>query len=117
MLEDEELLRVTVSDILRGSGFDIREAATVADAKRLLAKMPDIEVLFSDIRLPDGSGFELAKWCRDVRPHVRILLTSGSYHGPIDGFSVLPKPYPVVTLLALLKQLLSRRRLGLDRSK
>jgi ActR/RegA family two-component response regulator len=64
--------------------------------------------------LPDGSGLELAKWCREVRPHVRILLTSGYHQDPtaVDEFSVLPKPYPIVTLLALLKQLPPQRDAG-----
>ncbi|MBV8457045.1 MAG: response regulator [Acetobacteraceae bacterium] len=111
VVEDEELLRVTVSDILRGSAFDVREAATVSAAKRVLVSTPDIDVLFSDVRLPDGSGLELTKWCREVRPHVRILLTSGYYQDPIaaDEFLVLPKPYPIATLLAVLKQLPSQR--------
>jgi CheY-like chemotaxis protein len=111
VVEDEELLRATVSDILRGSAFDVREAATVGVAKRLLIGTPTIDVLFSDVRLPDGSGLELAKWCREVRPRVRILLTSGYYQDPlaVDEFSVLPKPYPIATLLALLKQLPSQR--------
>jgi hypothetical protein len=60
---------------------------------------------------PDGSGFELARWCPEVRPHMRILLTSGWYRRPTAGgeFLVLLKPHIFVTLLALLKQLSSRR--------
>jgi DNA-binding NtrC family response regulator len=111
VVEDDELLRVTVSDILRNSRFDVREAATVGDATRLLASMPDIDILFGDIRLPDGSGFELAKWCRQVRPRVRIILTSGWYKRPpaAGEFLVLLKPYRFATLLELLKQSSPRR--------
>jgi CheY-like chemotaxis protein len=103
VVEDEEPLRATVSDILRSSRFDVREAATVGDATRLLASMPAIDILFSDIRLPDGNGFELAKWCRAVRPHVRILLTSGWYKRPTAAgeFLVLLKPYSFDTLVTL----------------
>jgi DNA-binding response OmpR family regulator len=109
VVEDEEPLRATVSDILRDYGFDVRAAATVGDARRLLASMPTIDILFSDVGLPDGSGLELAKWCREVRPHVRILLTSGSYRTTsVDEFLVLPKPYSFIALLRLLKQLSSR---------
>lgn len=109
VVEDDESLRVTVSDILRDSGFDVREVATVGDARRLLASIPTIDILFSDIRLPDGSGFELAKWCQEVRPHVWILLTSELDQTASAGaFLVLPKPYSFVTLLTLLKHLPSR---------
>jgi CheY-like chemotaxis protein len=111
VVEDDELLRATVSEVLRSSRFDVREAATVGDATRLLASMPAIDILFSDIRLPDGSGFKLAKWCREVRPHLRIILTSGWYKRPTAAgeFLVLLKPYSFGTLLALLKQLSPRR--------
>jgi CheY-like chemotaxis protein len=110
--EDEGLFRATVLDVLRSSGFDVREAATVGDAKSLLASIPAIDILFSDVRLPDGSGFELAEWCREVRPHVRILLTSGFYQRPTAGreLSALEKPYSFITLLAA--SLSSCRRRG-----
>jgi DNA-binding NtrC family response regulator len=111
VVEDDELLRVTVSDILRNSRFSVRETATVGDATRLLASTLAIDILFGDIRLPDGSGFELARWCREVRPHVRIILTSGWYKRPTAAgeFLVLLKPYRFATLLALLKQSPPRR--------
>jgi CheY-like chemotaxis protein len=109
VVEDDELLRPTVSDVLRGFGFDVAEAATVGDAKRRLALTPAVDILFADVRLPDGSGFELAEWCRAVRPRVRILLTSGFYQTPTPGgkFPVLQKPYSLMTLLSLLEQLSS----------
>jgi DNA-binding response OmpR family regulator len=111
VVEDNQLLRATVLGVLRGSGFEVREAATVSEARRLLAGRPAINILFDDIRLPDGSGFELATWCRGVRHHVWILLTSAWYHSPsaASEFSVLQKPYSSATLLALLEQLSSRR--------
>jgi CheY-like chemotaxis protein len=111
VVEDDEPLRVTVSDALRGFGFEVEEAATVGDAKRLLAIIPAIDVLFSDVRLPDGNGFELADWCRQVRPRAGVLLTSGFYQGPTarGEFSVLQKPYSFITLAVLLERLLSLR--------
>ena len=111
VVEDEECLRANVLDLLRSSGFDVREAATVGEARRQLADTTAIDILFGDIRLPDGNGFELARWCREVRPHVRILLTSAWYQSPsaASEFSVLQKPYSSAALLALLEQLSSRR--------
>ncbi len=113
VVEDDEPLRPTVSDALRGFGFEVEEAATVGDAKRLLAIISAIDVLFSDVRLPGGSGFELADWYRQVRPHVQVLLTSGFYQRPTAGgeFSVLQKPYSFITQVALLERLLSLRSL------
>ena len=87
VVEDDEPLRVTVSDALRGFGFDVEEAATVGGAKLLLAIIPAIDILFSDVRLPDGSGFELAEWCRQVRPN-----PSFATHADSQEFWPLPSP-------------------------
>jgi CheY-like chemotaxis protein len=57
VVEDDESLRVTVSDILHCSGFDLREAATIGDATRRLASIPAIDILFSDIRFPRRERF------------------------------------------------------------
>lgn len=52
VVEDDELLRATVSDVLRGSGFDVREAAMVGEARQLLAGTPAIDILFGDVLSP-----------------------------------------------------------------
>ena len=77
ILDDHELVRQGLRDLLEGEGFlVIGESGSAAEAtRRIPALQPDIAIL--DGRLPDGTGIEV---CRDVRsldPRLRcVILTS-----------------------------------------
>ena len=79
LLDDHEVVRRGLRDLLEASGMEIvGEASTVAEAiGRIPACRPQVAVL--DVRLPDGDGIEV---CRDVRsdhPEIRcLMLTSFS---------------------------------------
>jgi DNA-binding NarL/FixJ family response regulator len=79
LLDDHELVRRGVRDLLEDAGIEVAgEAATVDEAmRRIPAVRPDVAVL--DVRLPDGTGIEV---CRDIRathPEIAcLMLTSYS---------------------------------------
>lgn len=58
LIEDDQELCLELAAYLRGAGFSVRCASTLAVAQRLLAEQPP-ELLVVDINLPDGSGLEL----------------------------------------------------------
>ncbi|MDX2171346.1 MAG: sigma-54 dependent transcriptional regulator [Deltaproteobacteria bacterium] len=58
LVEDEEVLARNLVKLLAREGFVVQHAATLAAARRLAADAP-IDVALVDLRLPDGSGFEL----------------------------------------------------------
>ena len=58
-VDDVERVRAVISEILRCAGFEVREAATGAEALRLAAEHPDLILL--DIQLPDIDGFDVAE--------------------------------------------------------
>lgn len=103
-----------VSSRLRLSGF---EAADGLEAIKVLqsAEWP-VDLVFSDVQMPNLDGFGLARWIRENRPEVRVLLASANpvavtakaadlcNHGP-----VVPKPYEHAALLARMKRLLALR--------
>jgi DNA-binding NarL/FixJ family response regulator len=64
ILDDHELVRQGLKDLLEGEGFEVvGESGSAAEAtRRIPALRPDISIL--DGRLPDGTGIEV---CRDVR--------------------------------------------------
>lgn len=51
------------------------QAASAAEARSLL-EAESIDVVLSDIRMPGGSGLELAAWVRDARPAAKFVLLS-----------------------------------------
>jgi two-component system, NarL family, response regulator DevR len=79
LLDDHEVVRRGVRELLEEAGFEIAgEASTAAEAlARIPPTKPDVAVL--DVRLPDGSGVEV---CREVRDRVPglacLMLTSYS---------------------------------------
>jgi len=76
ILDDHELVRQGLRDLLEGEGFVVvGESGLAAEAtRRIPALKPDVAIL--DGRLPDGTGIEV---CRDVRsldPRLRCVILS-----------------------------------------
>ncbi|AUZ34949.1 DNA-binding response regulator [Arthrobacter sp. PGP41] len=86
ILDDHELVRQGLKDLLEGEGFAVvGESGSAAEAtRRIPALRPDISIL--DGRLPDGTGIEV---CRDVRsfdPRLHcLILTSYDDEQAIRG--------------------------------
>jgi len=103
VVEDNAAVREIAVKQLRQIGFDVVAAGEADAALAMLAADPDIRLLFTDIVMPGPmTGDALARRARQVRPGLKVLLTTGYAEGafrsrptPIDteGFSLLRKPY------------------------
>jgi DNA-binding NarL/FixJ family response regulator len=79
LLDDHEVVRRGVRELLEEAGFEIAgEASTAAEAiARIPPTKPDVAVL--DVRLPDGGGVEVCREVRDLVPGLAcLMLTSYS---------------------------------------
>lgn len=74
ILDDHELVRQGLKDLLEGEGFDVvGESGSAAEAtRRIPALRPDISIL--DGRLPDGTGIEVCRDVRSLNPALRCLI-------------------------------------------
>jgi PAS domain S-box-containing protein len=113
VVEDEFLLRLISVEALSELGYQVLEAADAAQALDVLAREPDIALMFSDIGLPGMNGCELALEVRRRYPQVKLLLTSGYAEQALlrDGrwdssIPLLHKPYNYQTLSAKLREVL-----------
>jgi PAS domain S-box-containing protein len=117
VVDDTLANRWVLTRVLEEGGYRVIEGETAADAVRLAADRPDLIVL--DVRLPDGSGFELARGMK-VDPRtadIPVLLISASFTSPserargldsgADGYLTHPVEPPV--LLATIRALLRSR--------
>jgi DNA-binding NtrC family response regulator len=78
VVEDELLIRLHVADTFRDRGFEVIEAGDAAAALSILKANARVDAVFSDVSLPGGlDGFALARWIRNHRPGVPVVLTSG----------------------------------------
>jgi CheY-like chemotaxis protein len=95
--------------LLERDGYDVRTAGSVAAALEVL-KVHPVDVLVSDIGLPDGTGHDLMRAARAMRPDVVGIAVSGfgmesDYKGSIDaGFAAhLTKPVDTKDLEAAIR--------------
>nr|MBC8268507.1 response regulator [Rhodospirillaceae bacterium] len=58
IVEDDEIMRLSLEDRLRLEGIPVRVACDIAGAHKQLEK-GDVDLVVTDIRLPDGSGGDL----------------------------------------------------------
>ena len=77
-VEDEPNLRRLVARILDGAGYEVLQAADGHQALTLAQQHPGpIDLLLTDVVMPQLSGPELARHLRRLRPHVAVLYMSG----------------------------------------
>ena len=105
VVEDDPSFGSLLKDVLEAAGHSVRLAPTSAEGLAAIeASLPD--VLCVDIDLPDGTGWGLLDELehRGLAPATVIVATAGiaaskSRHRP--GTFLLPKPFPVDSLLRL----------------
>jgi DNA-binding NtrC family response regulator len=79
LVEDETLIRLSLAEFLQDRGYEVLEAANLAEAQALLLSTSNIDVVFSDIQMlgPDD-GIRLARWVHERFPGIHVILASGN---------------------------------------
>jgi PAS domain S-box-containing protein len=117
IVEDEDPVRELVSETLRGAGYHVLEAATPW-AALTLARGHDgaIDLLLSDVVMPQMNGRQLAERLAIHRPDTRQLFMSGYVGDALDRSgiaahspSLLHKPFTPAVLLTRVREVLDRQ--------
>jgi two-component system response regulator MprA len=117
LVEDEPLLRSTLERTLVFLGYEVESVEGGVAAQAALA-CGRFDLLLTDVSLGDAvDGFQLAVWARDRLPGLPVVLISGlALSTPpqalLDDAAVwmLPKPFSVVALKAILRRALAATR-------
>jgi CheY-like chemotaxis protein len=114
LAEDEPVVRRLVREILERSGYRVLEAASGLEAVELAERTAArIDLLLTDIVMPDMSGRELVDRLSERWPELRIVYMSGYPGGVLGhtealtpGTTFLQKPFPIHGLAQIVRNVL-----------
>jgi len=114
LVEDDEDVRASTTEMLRDLGYTILEAGNARDGLQLLDSHPEIRLLFTDVGLPGGmNGRQLADEGRALRSNLKVLFASGYarnaiiHDGRLDpGVELITKPFTQQVVAARVRDIL-----------
>jgi CheY-like chemotaxis protein len=114
LVEDEEVVRGLATHILEDAGYKVLAARDGAEAIQLCTQ-PDeqIDLLLTDVVMPETSGKEVADRVTKLVPHLRVLFMSGYtdeaivHHGVLDSnVEFIQKPFTPLGLSKKVREVL-----------
>jgi signal transduction histidine kinase len=113
VVEDEERVRLLSVDSLRELGYAVVQAALPSEALRLIDSEARIDLLFTDVVMPEMNGRQLAEQATGRRPGLKVLYTTGYtrnsivHNGVLDhDVHFLAKPFTIAQLAGKVRQAL-----------
>ena len=115
--EDDDLLRPLTQQLLTKLGYRVLVARDAAEALAIARAYKDeIHLLVSDVVMPGGGGFQLAKQLHTERPTLSVLYVSGYTdeavvrHGLLErGLNYLQKPFTPAALARRIRDVLDAK--------
>jgi len=105
--EDDFLIRMNTREMLEELGHVALEAKDATTALALFDSHP-VDLLLTDVSLPDLSGIVLAQRLQKLRPGLPVIFATGYGHigvapGPLVG--LLPKPFTIESLAKAIRMM------------
>lgn len=110
VIDDEPIIRKSFEELLRGKRYGVTAVATLNSAEKLL-KRDTFDLIFLDVRLPDGDGTELLEQIARQPAHPLTIMMSG--FGTVEtavscmrngAFDYLIKPFSLSQIEVLVKK-------------
>ncbi|MEO0815387.1 MAG: response regulator, partial [Myxococcota bacterium] len=123
VIEDDERVRALTVRMLRKHGYSTIEASTTREGRDVFdIEDGNVDIVVSDVVMPDGRGPELAAQLCARDPNVRFLLMTGYDDDSLDQkllskiphYELLRKPFVEGALLRSVRDLLSRPKVDVD---
>ena len=112
VVDDEALIRWSVSEALGERGFIVTEAGDAREALAAIEQAPQpFDVVLLDYRLPDSADLRLLVTVKRLAPSSQVIMMT-AHNNPelaqgasaLGAFKVVSKPFEVEGLAALVKQ-------------
>ncbi len=119
LVDDEELLRAGVQEMLEIQGFNVITAPNGEQALACLVDT-DVDLVITDLVMPKMDGIDFVQQLRKIRPDVPVIVVSGSTRNIMQRYGIetiqvpgadasLSKPFKGLDLVAQIKDLLASR--------
>ncbi|MBN2656172.1 MAG: PAS domain S-box protein [Spirochaetales bacterium] len=106
IVEDSEEIRNTIGDMLSHHGMEIYIASDAGHAREMLEKHNQINLLLSDIIMPDMNGTELFENLKDIKKDLKVIFMSGYSNEILKDYKIdkksgafIQKPFTAEQLL------------------
>ena len=118
VVEDDDAVRTLAKRMLLRHGYTVIEASSPSAALAIVEGHEPIDVVVSDVVMPEMTGFELATRVLAARPGMPMLLMSGyaedsmprNEAAPVHGIPMIEKPFTSDQLLTAVRQLIEATR-------
>lgn len=116
LVEDEDVVRSFAVRALKRQGYEVLEASSGVEALEVMKAHEDrVDIVVSDVVMPEMDGPTLLKELRKKNPDMKIIFVSGYPHeafetslDPTEEFAFLPKPFSLPQLAAKVKEQLGQ---------
>jgi signal transduction histidine kinase/CheY-like chemotaxis protein len=114
VVDDDKAIRETLVEGLTRAGYRVHATGDVGDAVAVLGR-EQVDLVVTDLVLPGGSGLEIARTAKRVRPGIPVILVTG-WPGRVDQATlegqgvdaIVEKPVGLDTLGATVAKLIER---------
>jgi CheY-like chemotaxis protein len=114
LVEDDSAVRLLIGEVLRDLGYACIEASNGRTALPILASNAHLDLMITDVGLPEINGRQLAEFARKQRPDLRILFVTGyaeHFTGGetllAPGMEMVTKPFVLDTLAFKIREMLA----------
>jgi two-component system cell cycle sensor histidine kinase/response regulator CckA len=116
LVEDEEAVRAFAARALASRGYKVFEAASGVEALEVMEEAGGkVDLVVSDVVMPELDGPSLLRELRKTRPELKIIFVSGYAEDAFkknlpegEKFAFLPKPFSLKQLAVAVKETLGR---------
>jgi signal transduction histidine kinase len=113
LVEDEDAVRSMLHTVLSRAGYTLLDTGRSSEALRLAREQARIDLLITDVVMPDMGGRELVERIVPLQPGIKVLYLSGYTddavvrHGVLQAeVAFLQKPFPMSALTNKVRQVL-----------
>ena len=117
--DDEPGLRLFLAATLTGAGFEVLQAGNGLEAVRL-CEGGRVDLLLTDLVMPDHEGLETIRRMRQERPHIPVVAMSGAFDGgflevarAMGAAAVIQKPFTPEQVVKVVSRVLDEHASGL----